>query len=1359
MDHPTHGAEAFLSGLLLESFKRRGRQLDEPYSESLQGALLFGDLSGFTALAERLASDRRRGAEETQRILNQHFGHVLEVIHHWGGTVLKLAGDASIAVWLAGDEGLSVATARATRCALDIQARLRMFARTSTENAMQHRVVVGAGALWLAHVGGLDDKWEFIVAGQTWHQIRLADARARPGDVVLSSEAWTRVIERAEGRKVGAGCVLVSRCDAPPLRAATMAAHVDADQVHAAAQHYSSRALQAHLLAGQRDWVAEYRWVTVLFLTIDGIEPEDAGALRLLHAAARSVQQHLAQCGGHIVQFMMDDKGLVALAAWGLPLNAFEDGAERALRAARLLQNTLQAQRLSPRVGIHAGRVFAGLLGSNRHLEYAIIGDPVNTASRIMTLATSEPLCDRATRDAAQRRFELQRVGAVQVKGKREPLEVYRVVVERARRESFRPRSDGVELRPLVDRRVEIALVAPMLEALKVGGTGLTHIVGEPGVGKSSLLEHIRSQALRHDVRCALGAGDSLHRTEAYFAIAQLLPAVLEQDDLSKQENVLQALALLGARQELAPLLNPLLPTPLAENAYTRRLDTSGRADLTRELLVSLITAARQRAPLLLILDDAHWFDSATWSLIWQLQRQAQPVAMIVASRPLQRALLPMDARRMLEHEQLQTISLDPLSYEDSRTLIASRLDVKLVSDDLAHSIYERAEGNPLFTEELLLSLEQQTAIRRIEQRAALSSEAARRAHVVFPDSVDGVVTSRITGLSADEQLTIKVASVLGRNFHLRALSAVHPVAWPPEQLAAQLEVMCGYQLLEHSGETDAYRFHHSVIQNVVHDLLVTEQQRQLHAAAASWLEHDAQNDRAHALAILAHHWGMAKNDRKAIDYLELAAQQARRDHAMPEVIFFLQEAFARAERCADAVPAQRRARWQKLLGEAEVELGQLSSAEKNLGEAVSYLDQRYPRSHARLTIGLGRACLSHLVLRLNNGVSMARRRPRDSDRALAAAHCYEELAAIHYNNHDLGHMLYATLAGANLAWRVGKDSATLARMLADLSIVATVVPGIQPDYYATQALRMAERLNEAGALQEVLMVVANYEMGAGRFRDALFHCERAVKLSHATGEARNWEICAGTLANVYRLRGEFAQADELDRAVLQSGLDRSVAQTQVWGYFGRACSLTYLNHIEELREVLTTFGALLADAEIAAQVSASNVVAYWLTTSLLALHDGNAHRAVDALERAVQLVSSLDHLQAYMTCTLCHLHAALMGCYRRGVQSRRLARLARQADRFVERCARMFPSAVPRAHLGRGHRALRRGDMKKARQAYARALLCARAIANPFDEASALFHLSTCQSLGRVERESYHRSCERLLERLHLRLPFAWTV
>jgi class 3 adenylate cyclase/tetratricopeptide (TPR) repeat protein len=1344
--------DPFVSDLLRQSVWRRGDRFDGPFEERVPAALFFGDLSGFTEVAERLASDRSRGAEETQRILNEHFRRVLEVIDRWGGTLLKFAGDATIAIWPATEWDVARATSLATRCALDLQARIEE-AQRSDRSVVPHRVVVGSGTLWLAHVGGFDDKWEFIVAGEPWTQIRAADKFAEPGRVVVSREAWSQIAHLAQGECVADGCYCVTACASespsdPIERRMTTGVAPDT------CTRYLARPLVAHLVDGQREWLAEYRWVTVLFLAIDRFNHDEPDALHQLHAASCSVQRTISMYDGHILQFIVDDKGLVALAAWGISLASHEDDAERAIRAACNLRE-LTRLGLAPRIGIKSGRVFAGLLGHDHHLEYAIIGDPVNAASRISRMSTDDILCDRATRDAAQQRFDLELVGAAQVKGKSEPIEVFRVVCERPRRELERPR--GPHVRTAVDRDAERALLSRALDAVCAGTGTLLHVVGEPGIGKSNFVEIVTAQAKSRGLTCAVGAGDSLRRTEAYFAWTAILPILLDAGELIPAERALHALATLGLRSDLAPLLNPLLPEPIPETSFTRGLDSVGRAELTRELLADIVLAADQRSRLLIVLDDAHWFDSATWSLLVTLRRRIPNLALVLLSRPLQPSNLSLDARRILDSADCQVIEFGPLSYVDSRALIASRLAVGSISDELAQKIFERAEGNPLFTEELLLSLEQQDVIRRVDLNASIARDSRHTPRIELPDGIDGIVASRIASLDPVQQLTIKVASVLGRSFRLSAVAALHPIGLSEVELADQLDSMCESRLLEHlsEGEADSYRFHHSIIQNVVHDLLVSDQQRQLHRAAAELLERDGWSQQARASAILAHHWGLAQEDRKAIDYLELAAEQARQAHAMLEVSGFLREAFQRAERCPDALPLERRARWEQLLGEAEMELGLPSQAEQHLRSAVAYLDRPQPGSSLELAAALARECAEHVGVRTGVVRNVARVRAR----ALSAARAYSSLAMIYYNNHELGRMLHATLAGANLAMRVNEDSAILARMLASLSVVAALVPGVDPDYYAHAALEVAERVGDPVALQEVLMVIANYEMGAARFADALAHCQRAVALYSVTGEPRLHEMSLGTLSNVFRLSGDFGRADEIDRQVLKSGLDRGVAQTQVWGFFGRACALTHLNRIDELRVLLRDFELLLRNPEVVREVSASNVVAFQLTGALLHLHDGRTEDARRALATSVRLLSSLDHVQVYMTCTLSYLDAALMGCWRRTPRDRELQRWAEQADRFTERCARQFPCAVSQALLSRGNRALRQEQPRRAARAYRRALDAAIRTANLFDQAYAHFSLSRCTAVADAERAVHTAECDRCLRLLGIARPFGWSA
>jgi tetratricopeptide (TPR) repeat protein len=498
----------------------------------------------------------------------------------------------------------------------------------------------------------------------------------------------------------------------------------------------------------------------------------------------------------------------------------------------------------------------------------------------------------------------------------------------------------------------------------------------------------------------------------------------------------------------------------------------------------------------------------------------------------------------------------------------------------------------------------------------------------------------------------------------------------------------------------------------------------------------------------------MAQEDRKAIDYLELAARQAHENHAKIEVLNHLLEASERADRCPGWVSADRRASWDLLLGEAELDLGLFTRAAHRFGRAVEHLDRPLPRTGAELGVSLAREIALHGKLRL----ALSAPKPADRERALSAARCYSALAFIHYNNHELGRMLHATMAGANLAIGAGGDSAIHARMLAYLAIVAANVPGVDPEYYTSNALQMAERIGDAGELQEVLLTIGMYETGAAKYRDAVEHFQRSIQIARSMGEVRSWEVTLGCLANVYRLRCEMLLADDADRQVLRSGFDRNVPQTQIWGFFGRACTLARLNRFDELDELSNAFGRLLEDEDTLRQVSASNVVAHLLTRALLELHRGREPAAYQAIDRSIALLDSLGHLQVYMTCTISYLHDALMASWRRRGDSRLDGWFAK-ADRFVARCSRMFPSAIPQALLGRGNRELRRDRPAKAARYYEAALREARKHDNPYDQACAHDSLSRCEAVSREARAQHARACARLLHQLGLERPVSWTL
>jgi predicted ATPase len=341
-----------------------------------------------------------------------------------------------------------------------------------------------------------------------------------------------------------------------------------------------------------------------------------------------------------------------------------------------------------------------------------------------MQAAPDTILCDAATHRAARSRLRFQDLPAISVKGKTEPVAVYRPV------EPVR-KPDG--LGTMLGRGAERAALAERLRALKEHSSGLVVIEGEAGIGKSRLLADLLERANARGVRSLTGAGDAIEKTTPYHAWR---PIFIDLFDLAGIDDVEErrrhVLARLQADPEmarLAPLLNSVLPVDLPDNELTAQLTGEVRADNTRALLVQLLqsrvaTPAGRAAPLLIVLDDAHWLDSGSWALARYVVVRVRPLLLVLATRPLVEPL-PDDYRRLRRDPAAQYLRLEPLSPQDIFALVCDRLGVRRLPEAVTALIQERAQGNPFFSEELAYALRDAGLLRITDGACTIAPERA----------------------------------------------------------------------------------------------------------------------------------------------------------------------------------------------------------------------------------------------------------------------------------------------------------------------------------------------------------------------------------------------------------------------------------------------------------------------------------------------------------------------------------------------------------------------------------------------------------------------------------------------------------
>jgi tetratricopeptide (TPR) repeat protein len=342
--------------------------------------------------------------------------------------------------------------------------------------------------------------------------------------------------------------------------------------------------------------------------------------------------------------------------------------------------------------------------------------------------------------------------------------------------------------------------------------------------------------------------------------------------------------------------------------------------------------------------------------------------------------------------------AVGPWARRTSWRWSAERLGVAALPPAVERLIDQKAQGNPFFSEELAYALRDSGLIAIADGTCRIARDVDWEA-VQFPDSIEGVITGRIDRLSPSQQLTLKAASVIGRLFALRTLRDIHPIESDRTHLPEQLDRLERLDLTRlDAPEPDlTYLFKHIITREVAYNLLLYAQRRRLHREVATWYERTHAEDLAPYYPLLAHHWGRAEELGRAIDYLEKAGAQALRDGAYREAVRFLGEALALDDRLRSRPGAPgdplRRARWQRQMGEAYLDLGRLAEGRAHTERALALLGYPVPATRGRLAAGYAREVLLQALHRLRPARSPARAAVPCTVRCQAAA-AYEVIAS-----------------------------------------------------------------------------------------------------------------------------------------------------------------------------------------------------------------------------------------------------------------------------------------------------------------------------------------------------------------------------
>ena len=1140
------------------------------------GTMMFADISGFTAMSEKLSQLGKEGAEEITAIVNRFFAALLDVTEHYGGDLLKFGGDALL-VFFGGQDYAH----RACLAALQMQATMSRFSETPTSQGifrLQMTIGLGTGPLFMANLGSKEGL-EFAVMGRAMAQMAQAEAWASAGEIFVDTETYRAVVDLAItdkrrdsfhqllGFQVGGPGSFGPRTKGPDLGgapedplAALPAPPPARDKLlpWLANTVRHIRALELFLPPGLMDKIkveperiaigGEYRQVTVLFVNFYGIDEiiEQLGKARaaeitaILNAHFTTMEHIIARYGGVVNKVDSYAVGHRIMALFGAP-RAHIDDPERAVRAALEMQEAMAAFAelntscgsfsLKQRIGVNTGLVFAGNVGSLTRQEYSVMGDEVNLTARLMAVATEgQVLVSQSTARQSGGTFLLREQEPVRVKGKSLPVHNYEVLGLQERR--------ARERRPLVGRDDEWQAIHELTDLALAGETQVLTIVGDVGLGKSRLLDEVTAHWTGHGALSLSANCPSFGRHTPYLPWLDLLrdlfgfnPTDSNQVKLEKIEALLREVD--PSWCDWTTLIGRLLSLTVKETDLVRALDAQTRQRTIFRLVTGLVDHVASEQPFLLAIDDLQWADDTSVELVNQVARQVtgRPLLLVLAHR-LEESLA-LDVAGLLSHTGFR---LAELSDEASLRL----LDILLpttpqMPEHLKRLILDKARGNPLFIEEVAHSLIENYLT--LDEKTGTYHARTDLGQIEVPDSVNRVIMSRMDRLDESSRNVLRVASVIGQEFEHWLLSAIYPYRRATGELRERLDELSQREILDGPHPALLYLFRHILTREVAYESLLYADRRPLHRRIGESIEIQQAGRLAKYWEVLAYHFSLAEEWEKALDYHLLAGRKAQSIYANESAVHHCRRALEVAKRVPNSEDRQLVAH--ERLSEVLATVGEYDEALANNYQAlalvmvVSASSEEMARRLADLCrktafIHERRSSYTTAFNWLRGGLIAV-----EGMEVVEAARVYLMGAGIYHRQGNNAEALQWCQRSLNIAGHLRDEDEARLKTLAHAyflqgSIHVRYGDNARVVEVCNKSLSIYQQIGDiAGASQAHINLAIAY-FNRAEWQEARDHSLRALEIKERVGDVFGRAQVAGNLAEVYLNQGELNRAEEL---------------------------------------------------------------------------------------------------------------------------------------------------------------------------------------------------------------------------------------
>ncbi|MEO0094461.1 MAG: AAA family ATPase [candidate division WOR-3 bacterium] len=863
-------------------------------SEKFNSVLLFADISGFTAMSEKLAHLGKEGSEEVNKIINRFFDPLIKIIYKWNGDIYRFGGDAFLAFFP--EENIGSAASECAICAAqEILLFVKKHSQTETKVG-KFRIKVHIG-LAKGQVYFQDLENNFFLGGKVINNLMSMIDLAGPGEIVVSSKIKNELDNFVFKPKDGAWRFVKpkKKIIEPKYTSGKMEDKIKkrVAEIEGYLPEWLLKRIELKPSFDHKD--GEHRKIAVVFLHFAGInyEKDSHRTEKIMARLYKIVSSIVERYDGWINAIDIYKDSERFLVVFGFPF-AYEDDEQRAVLFAYEVINHPDLKGLNLRAGINSGSVFAAPVGNELRREYATLGDTVNLSARLgakaenRTIVVSEIIFNR-TFDL----FDYKFVGEKEYKGKKRKIKTYKLLKKKQVEKRLLGRWLS-ESERIVGRDKEIAEIKKFINICSNGKGQILCITGEPGIGKSRLVREVIKLSEKGGLRILKGSCMSYGSAFSYYPWIEILNEffnILPGDSIeNRKTKIRQTIELVDKRLiDWLSVIGEVMGVPFPETALTRYLDAKIKKQRVFDIVFDFIKFISRKKPANVIIEDLHWADTASMELINYIGRNIEnmPIFLTLVYRPLKKK------EEFMEKNWTSELNLKELTKEESVELIKNLLNIKEIPEDLKKIIVEKSQGNPFYIEELVKSLIEQGYV--VEEKGAWKFKGDVK-KIQLPDTVEAVILSRIDRLDLQDREVLQTASVLGREFDESLLKGIYS---NPQILKRALRNLERLDLIRlEKGHREArYFFKHILTQEVAYGTLSFARKQELHRQTGIFIETELKDRKEEFLGLLSYHFYAGGDYDKSLLYSVEAGEKAKKVYANEEAIEFFTRAIESYEK------------------------------------------------------------------------------------------------------------------------------------------------------------------------------------------------------------------------------------------------------------------------------------------------------------------------------------------------------------------------------------------------------------------------------------------------------------------------------